>query len=179
MARSRSRRFIAYLAISADGFIARGDGSVDWLDRPDAAGDYGMREFYDTVDTVIMGRGTWDFAVAHGMPGYAGKTNYVLTHRKPRKRYDGVKFVSGDVSSLIGDLRAQRGKDVWIVGGGDVFGQCLDAGAVDEFVLHVMPTFIGEGIPLLSKKRRTVPLTLKSTKRFKDGVVMLRYAVTR
>jgi dihydrofolate reductase len=177
MARSRQRRFIAYLAISADGFISRSDGSVDWLDRPSTPGHYGMLQFYRTVDTVVMGRATWDFAVAHGQPRFEGKINYVLTNRKPRRRYDGVTFVSGDVKPLIQELRAQRGKHVWIVGGAEVFGQFLDAGAIDEFILHVIPTLIGEGIPLVSPKRRTVPMTLASSKRYADGVVRLRYVL--
>jgi dihydrofolate reductase len=75
-------------------------------------------------------------------------------------------------------LRAQKGKNIWLMGGGGIIGSFLDEGEIDEFIISVIPTFIGEGIPLIAPKRRTVPLKLLSTKKFSDGVMKLHYAVT-
>jgi len=74
-------------------------------------------------------------------------------------------------------LRAQKGKDIWMMGGGGIIGSFLDAGAIDEFIIHVIPTFIGEGIPLIAPRHRTVPLKLLAVKKFSDGVVRLHYSV--
>ena len=78
------RKIIVYIAASADGFIARPDGDVAWLDRPDAAGDYGMKAFYKTIDTVVMGRKTWSVGKRLGQASFPGVTNYVFS-RTPRK----------------------------------------------------------------------------------------------
>ena len=76
-------------------------------------------------------------------------------------------------------LRSQKGKDIWMMGGAGLIGSFLDEGEIDEFIIHVIPTFIGEGIPLIAPRHRTVPLKLLSTKKFSDGVVRLHYSVTR
>ncbi len=103
----------------------------------------------------------------------------MFTRRRRKAEADDVVFVKGAIGRFAKRLRAEKGKDVWLVGGGELFGAFLDAGAVDEFVLHVIPTFIGEGIPLLSPRRRDVRLRLRSSRTFKDGVVRLHYAVAR
>lgn len=172
------RKIIAYLATSADGFIARRDGGIEWLDRPRTAGDYGMARFYQSIDTVLIGRKTYDLAWRLGQTSYEGKTNFVFSHRRRRPR-PGVEFVQGPVAAFARRLRRVPGKDVWLVGGAGLIGSFLDAGQLDELIVHVMPTLIGDGIPLLSPRHRTVPLTLRSTRRFGDGVVRLRYAVHR
>ncbi len=176
------RRLIVYVATSADGYIARPDGDVAWLDRPGAAGDYGMSAFYKTVDTVVMGGRTWDLALALGQTGYPGKKNYVFS-RQPRRPVGpaspggDVEFVSGDVGAFAKKLRAKPGRDIWLVGGASLVGEFLDAGEIDAFIIHVMPTLIGEGIPLISPRHRSVPLALRSCRRFADGVVRLHYDV--
>jgi dihydrofolate reductase len=170
------RRIIVYIATSADGFISRPDGDVAWLDRAGTPTDYGMAAFYRTVDTVIMGGNTWDRALTLGQSGYPGKANYVFS-RKPRRQIGDVEFVSGDVGAFAGRLRAKAGKDIWLVGGADLVGSFLDAGQIDAFIMHVIPIFIGEGIPLIGPKHRSIPLGLRSCRRFADGVVRLHYDV--
>jgi dihydrofolate reductase len=177
------RRIIVYIAISADGFIARSDGSVDWLNRPRTAGDYGMSEFYKTIDTIIWGRTTFDQAVQR----FGGKVekladrrakikNYVISHR-PGPSLPGLEFVNEPLDEFAARLRAQPGKNVWIMGGGGIIGSLLDVGGVDEFIIHVIPTFIGEGIPLIAPRQRTVELELVDTKVWPDGVTKLHYKV--
>jgi dihydrofolate reductase len=174
-------KIIVRIATSADGFIARKDGSYDWLDRPRPKGDYGMPAFFRSIDTLLWGRNTYDMAIEKfgdlsGGFGFEAK-NYVLTHRIPDPRPQGVEFINEPIETFARRLRARRGKDIWIMGGGGVIAAFLDAGQIDEFHISVIPVFIGEGIPLIAPARRTAKLKLIGTKRFSDGVVQLRYAV--
>ena len=88
-----------------------------------------------------------------------------------------MTFIRDDVAAFAERLRAENGKHIWLVGGAELIGGFLDAGVVDEFVLHVIPHMIGEGIPLMSPRHRDVPLKLSSCRAFGDGVVMLHYSV--
>lgn len=174
---SAMRKIIAEVAISADGYIARKDGSVDWLDRPAPPGHYGMAAFMKSIDTILWGRRTYDFGVKMGASWIPKRIkNYVFTNRKV-KLLPGFEAVREPVPEFLKKLRATRGKNIWMMGGSALIGSFLDAGGVDEFSLHVIPVLIGEGIPLISPARRTVELKLISTKRFSDGVVHLHYKV--
>jgi dihydrofolate reductase len=178
----RERKIIVEIATSADGFIGRSDGSVDWLEG--ATGDYGMGPFYASIDTILWGRKTYDMALEFqrkGVPGSAFDTrvkNYVFTHHLPEGAAPaGVEFVNEPVKEFAARLRGEKGKDIWMMGGAGIIASFLDAGEIDEFVIHVVPTFIGEGIPLIAAGRRTVPLELISCRKFPDGVVELHYGV--
>lgn len=179
--RNRRRKVIAYLATSADGYIARRDGSVEWLDRPRPKGNYGMAAFFRSIDTILWGRKTYE--VALGFTGGRGVgfgsrvKNYVFSRRPPKRHTADVEFVREPLRSFAKRLRATPGKDVWVMGGAGLIGSLLDAGEIDEFLVHVIPTFIGEGIPLVAPRHRLVPLRLLSIRRFSDGVVRLHYAV--
>ena len=181
VAARRKRKLIAYLATSADGFIARRDGGVEWLDRPRPRGNYGMADFFRSIDTVLWGRKTYE--VALGFTGGKGVSygmrtkNYVFSRRPPKKHPADVEFVREPLRKFIRRLRETPGKDVWIMGGGGLWGSLLDAGGIDELVIHVVPVLIGDGIPLLSPHRRLVRLRLLSAKRFSDGVVRHHYVV--
>ena len=178
------RKIIVHIAVSADGFIARKDGGIDWLDRPPPKGvDYGLARFYKSIDTILYGRKTYDVAVKFVERGMQIPTdervrNYVFSRRRPPKKIlPGFEFVKEPIKKFTKRLRAQKGKDIWMMGGGGIIASFLDVGGLDEFVLSVIPVFIGEGIPLIAPKRRTVPLKLVSTKKFPDGVVQLHYQV--
>lgn len=173
------RKIIAYLATSANGFIARPDGDVGWLDRPRPKGNYGYAAFDRSVDTVVMGRKTYDFMVGFGQHNVPGKQTYVFSRHPPPPTPPDVAFVSHDVRGFARRLRRQRGRTVWHMGGGELIGAFLDAGALDELIIHVVPVLIGEGIPLLDPRRREIRLTLKGSRRFADGVVRLHYLVGR
>jgi dihydrofolate reductase len=173
------RKIIVYVATSADGFIARPDGDVGWLDRPRPKGNYGMAAFYKSVDTVLMGRKTYEVALKFGQEFYTGKKNYVFSRRRRRAAAPGVEFVSGPIGDFARELCGGEGKDVWLVGGGGLTASFLDEGLIDEFIVHVVPVFIGEGIPLVGPRRRSVPLRLLSSRAYPDGVVRLHYSVTR
>lgn len=173
------RKIIVYVATSADGYIARPDGDVAWLNYPRTAGDYGMAAFYRTVDTVVMGRKTYDLALTLGQKSYPGKKNYVFSRTPHPGRTPDVEFVGENVARFARRLRATKGKDIWLVGGADLAAAFLDEGEVDEFILHVTPTFIGEGIPLLAPRHRKIALTLLSSRSWPDGVVRLHYSIRR
>lgn len=178
------RKIIVYIATSADGFIARKDGAVDWLDRPRPKGNYGMAEFWHSIDTILMGRKTYDMAVkfikeGKATPGmFHGITHYVFSRKPPKKAIEGFEFVKEPIKKFAHRLRNQKGKNIFMLGGAGIIGSFLDEGELDEFVISVIPVFIGEGIPLIAPSCRTTPLTLLSTKKFSDGVVKLHYAVT-
>jgi dihydrofolate reductase len=179
-----TRKIIVYIATSADGFIARKDGVVDWLDRPRPKGNYGMGEFYDSVDTILLGRKTYDFVVQFLKEGksvpksHHEPKHYAFSRHPPRKVLPGFEFVKEPIKTFAKRLRTEKGKDIWMMGGGGIIASFLDEGAIDEFIIHVIPTFIGEGIPLIAPRHRTVPLKLLSVKKFSDGVVRLHYAVS-
>jgi len=180
------RKIIVHIATSADGFIARKDGGIDWLNRPAPKGvDYNLAAFYKSIDTILYGRKTYDVAVGFvekGMqiPTDEGVRNYVFSRRRsPKKILPGFEFVKEPIKKFTKRLRAQKGKNIWMMGGGGIIAAFLDAGEIDEFVISVIPVFIGEGIPLIGLGHRTVSLKLVSTKKFSDGVVQLHYQVTR
>jgi dihydrofolate reductase len=173
----RKRKFIVYVAVSADGFIARPDGSVDWLDRPRPKGNYGMGAFYRSIDTCVLGRKTYDLSVRFGMAeGYTGKKNYVFSRTLSKAASPKVSIVSEDLPVFAERLRLEKGRDIWLVGGAELIAAFLDSGQVDEFIIHVIPKMIGEGIPLVAARHRDLGLKLLATKSFPDGVVKLHYA---
>jgi dihydrofolate reductase len=182
----RQRKIIVYIATSADGFIARPDGSVDWLDRESPKGNYGMGAFYKSIDTILWGRKTYDVALDFQKKGIAGSAfdtkvkNYVFTRSQPQSPAPaGVEFVNEPIKGFATRLRKKKGKDIWMMGGADIIASFLDEGEIDEFILHVIPTFIGEGIPLIAPARRTMPLKLITCAKFTDGVVKLHYGVSK
>jgi len=180
------RKIIVYIATSADGYIARPDGDVEWLNRRPRRVDYGMRAFYRTIDTILWGRKTYDWLVDYynrtGRKGEMFDTklaNYVFSKKPPQRDTPGVEFVSEPVKAFAQRLRAAPGKHIWMMGGGELIASFLDAGEIDEFDIHVIPTLIGEGIPLVAPGHRDVALRLRSAKKYPDGVVRLRYEVAR
>jgi dihydrofolate reductase len=180
------RKIIVYIATSADGYIARPDGDVKWLNRHPSTADYGMTRFYSSIDTILWGRKTYDWALAyHKKKGSKGGifdaklANYVFSRKPPKRVAPGVEFVCEPVKKFAERLRATPGKHIWMMGGGGLIASFLDAGEIDEFDIHVIPTFIGEGIPLVEPRHRDVPLRLRSARKYADGVVRLRYEVVR
>lgn len=179
------RKIIVYIATSADGYIARPDGDVDWLNRPRTAGDYGMRAFYRSIDTILWGRKTYEVALGFQKKGIKGAEfdarvrNYVFSHEPLEQTAPGVELVKEPIPMFAKQLRTMPGKNIWMMGGAGIIASFLDERQIDEFIIHVIPTFIGEGIPLVQPRHRDIPLALKSLRRFSDGVVRLHYEVAR
>ena len=180
------RKIIVYIATSADGYIARPDGDVEWLDRRPSKVDYGIKKFSPTIDTILWGRKTYDWLLNYYKQ--RGKTkglfdtklaNYVFSRNPPRQPAPGVQFESGRVKAFAQRLRASPGKQIWMMGGAGLIASFLDAGEIDEFDIHVIPVFIGKGVPLVAPRHRDIPLHLRSLKKYSDGVVRVRYEIAR
>ena len=99
--------------------------------------------------------------------------------RYRRRRFRASSLLLEPVKEFAAKLRSEKGKDIWMMGGASIIGSFLDAGEIDEFVMNVIPVFIGEGIPLIAPRHRTVPLKMIASKAFKDGVMMLHYGVSQ
>ena len=180
------RKIIVYVATSADGYIARPDGDVEWLNRLPHTADHGMAAFYRTIDTILMGRKTYDWALAYWKK--MGKkdgmfdtkvVNYVFSRKPPKKPAPGVKFVKEPVKAFAQRLRATPGKHIWMMGGGGLIASFLDAGEIDEFDIHVIPVLIGKGIPLVAPRHRDILLRLRAARKYPDGIVRLHYDMAR
>lgn len=175
---TKRRNVIVHIATSADGYIARTDGDLEWLtSRPAPEGFYGMNAFMKSIDTIILGRKTYDLSLRLGAKFDSSRYIVFSRHAPPADAHSSVEFVNGAIGPFISRLREQPGKDVWLMGGGELIASFLDAQAIDEFVISVVPVFIGDGIPLIARRHRHVPLELLSSERFEDGLVQLHYRV--
>ena len=178
---TRRRKVIVHIATSADGYIARSDGDLEWLtSRPAPKGFYGINAFMKSVDTTVLGRRTYEVSLRMGAKFDSRTRNLVCSrHPRPADATSEVEFVNDAIGPLVRRLRAQPGKDIWLMGGGEIIASFLDAQAIDEFAVSVVPVFIGDGIPLIARRHRHVPLELSSVDRFEDGVVQLHYRVPK
>lgn len=182
----KPRKIVARMAVSADGYIARPNGDVSWLDHRRPKGNYEIGEFFKTIDTILWGRKTYDKGIEMGMQarmkaaGFGPEIkNYVFSHQPQKSCEPGFEWVTEPIKTFAQRLRAQPGKDIWMMGGGGIIASFLDEGEIDEFSINLVPILIGEGIPLVEPRHRTVPLKLVSSKTFPDGVVHLNYRVDR
>jgi len=176
---TNQRNVIVHIATSADGYIARTDGGVEWLtSRPAPAGFYGIDAFMQSIDTKVLGRKTYEASLRMGAKfGSKQRTIVFSRHPRPNDAPPTVEFTDEAIGVFLNRLRKSDGKDIWLMGGGEIIASFLDAQAIDEFVISVVPIFIGDGIPLIARRHLHVPLSLRSTERFEDGLVQLRYAV--
>jgi len=178
---TKRRKVIVHIATSADGYIARSDGDLEWLtSRPAPKGFYGMNAFMRSVDTKVLGRKTYEVSLRMGAKFDSQSRHIVFSrHPPPADAPSGVEFVNDAIGPFVSRLREQPGKDIWLMGGGEIIASFLDAQAIDEFVISVAPVFIGDGIPLMARRDRHMPLDLCSSDRFEDGVVQLHYRVRK
>ena len=163
------RKIILYIATSSDGFIARENGSVDWLDKYNNTGyDYGFDEFNKRFETVIVGNTT-----QKQFPNkYTGKTCYIFSNI-PRDNDENLIYVSGDVKKVIKDTNPKG--NIWLVGGADLVNQFIKYDLIDEYIITIMPEEIGSGIPLFKDSNFTSKLNNVKTKNFGD-VIQLIYS---
>lgn len=173
-------RCSVFIATSLDGFIARPDGTIDWLSVVERPGeDYGFGEFFASVDALVMGRKTWEVALGFPEWPYAGKRVVVMS-RHPRTPRHGETFHAGSPDELVAALAADGVRHVY-VDGGVTIRAFLKAGLIDELTLSLIPVLLGSGIPLFGDGVSETGLSLQSSRGFESGLVQLRYgvAVTR
>jgi dihydrofolate reductase len=180
-------RVTIHMAASLDGFIARKDGSVDWLEIADRfeSGEVmtpeSVAEFLLTIDCYVMGSRTYETALdfeARGMGwAYGDKPTFVLTRRELRRTRNNVEFWAGDLRRLVEERLRQDFRSIWFVGGGAVSGECLRRGLADEVRYSILPIVIGDGVAFFEGLDRDVALHLLEVKAYQSGTVALRYQV--
>lgn len=165
MSEPNPRKVILYLAQSLDGFIAEEDGSTAWLAALNSAeADNAYQEFYRGVDTVVMGRKTYQQSLQRaGTYPYQEKQGYVFS-KTLHDTDDRTTVVAGNVSEFIRQLKSEPGQNIWLVGGADIFTELLKAQLVDELILTIAPVLLGDGVSLVSTNLTDIPLTLKQTR---------------
>ena len=171
------RKVVLYIAQSLDGYIAKKDGDISWLSVVERENqDYGYKEIIESVDTVIMGRKTYEKVLTFGIEfPHKDKKCYVLT--KTKKEPEGnIQFYSGDVNGLIKSIREEAGKDIFIDGGAEVVGEFLAGDLIDEFVISIIPILIGGGTSLFKETYTERKLNLIYSKAYESGLVQLKYA---
>jgi dihydrofolate reductase len=175
------------MAASLDGFVARKDGRVDWLETSDefAGGDTmdpGFVEaFLKTIDCYVMGSRTYETALSFEAQGlgwaYGDTPTFVLTSRVLPRTRDTVEFYSGDLAQFVNGRLRPAFRTIWFVGGSVVSAECLRLGLADEVRYSILPILIGDGIPFFENLGSDIPLHLAEVKAYKSGMVELRYAV--
>ena len=176
----RARKITLYIAASLDGFIARRDGSIDWLPTEAGPEDYGYQEFLAGIDTVVMGRKTYDLARRRDGPEpFAGRRGVVFSRRRAGQRDGRTRFIGDDPADTVRELRMKRGRGIWLVGGGEIARECLEAGLVNEVVLTLVPVLLGDGLPLFLPRAGTTWLHLRGSRSFPNGLVQLTYETRR
>ena len=178
-----------HMAASLDGFIARKDGRVDWLETSDEFVDGDTMDpafveaFLKTIDCYVMGSRTYETALRFEAQGfgwsYGDKPTFVLTTRDLPRNRDTVEFYSGDLAQFVNERLRPAFRSIWFVGGGAVSAECLRRGLADEVRYSILPILIGDGIPFFDKLDRDVALHLAEVKAYKSGMVELRYEVQK
>jgi dihydrofolate reductase len=178
-----------HMAASLDGFIARTNGAVDWLETSDEfldgdTMDPGFVEaFLETIDCYVMGSRTYETALSFEAKGlgwaYGDKPTFVLTRRDLPRTRDTVELYSGDLAELVNERLRPTFHTIWFVGGGALCGECLRLGLADEVRYSILPILIGDGIPFFEKLDRDITLHLAEVKAYRSGMVELRYEVRR
>lgn len=166
------RKIKLFIACSIDGYIARKDNGLDWL-FSDA--DYGYTEFYESIDTTLMGYKTYEQILTFEAFPMQDKANIVFTRRDDRTPDTHVSFVSGDICAFTAKLKEQPGKDIWLVGGGEVITALNHAGLIDEYIISYHPIILGDGIPLFLKDSIETHLGLVSATPYPSGLVQMHY----
>lgn len=180
-------RVTLHMAASLDGYIARRDGRVDWMETSDEFPDGDpldpefVASFLTSIDCYVMGSRTYETALGFEAQGlgwaYGDTPTVVLTTRDLPRRHPSVEFFSGDLTHLINNDLRPRFRHIWVAGGGVVAGQCLRLGLVDEVSYTILPILIGEGISFFETLDRDVSLHLAGVRAYRSGMVELRYQV--
>jgi dihydrofolate reductase len=175
------RKVKLYIASSLDSYIASDNGSIEWL-FSDA--DYGYTKFYDSIDTILVGRKTYDQSLTFEEYPYKGKKVYVFTRNaeveKKKKTLD-VEYIDDDIPNFVRRLVQQPvgNNDIWLLGGGEIVSILLNADLVDEIILSVHPIILGKGIPLFSNINKRVNLRLLESIPFESGLEQLCYRILK
>jgi dihydrofolate reductase len=186
---SAESRVTIHMVASLDGFIARKDGRVDWMEVEDSfEGGVTLTpefiaEFLTTIDCYVMGSRTYETALGFEAKGYGwsygDKPTFVLTHRTLPKTRETVEFYGGDLPKLVNERLKPTFRSIWVVGGGAVSSDCLRLGLADEVRYSIMPVLIGDGIPFFGALEKDIALHLVEVKAYTSGMIALRHDVRK
>lgn len=160
-----------FIATSLDGYIATKNESIQWLENIEGEGDNSYLSFYEEIDTVIMGNKTYQWLESQNLSEfpYQGKDCYVFS-RKETGSDENVIFVNDDVERFIQMLQNKEGRDIWIVGGGELLSSFIEQDLIDEYIITVAPIILGEGIPLFKAGSSSISLSLIGTQKFNQFI---------
>jgi dihydrofolate reductase len=165
-------------ANSLDNYFARPDHAVDWLLWGEEAAAV-MTDYWKTIDTVLMGRKTYEVAVKMGQEGgaYPGVKTYVLSRTLPEGSREGITVIRRDAAEFVRELKEGDGGDICLMGGGELARSLFEAGLIDEIGFNIHPVLLGAGIPLFHPMSRQIDLELVECRAFKNGCVYVMYRV--
>ena len=173
------RKIVLQLAVSLDGYIEGPNGEFDWCFTDQ---DYGMSAFFKRIDSVFMGRKSYELAESmhadETVPGFPKLDQYVFSNTLKTIK-EGSVLVSGDIKAEIKKIKRRKGKDIWLFGGADLISSLMDLQLVDEIILAVHPVILGSGKALFKDIQERTWLTLTDHKVYPNGLVFLTYTVTR
>ncbi|TAF11008.1 MAG: dihydrofolate reductase [Nostocales cyanobacterium] len=169
------RKILLFIAASLDGYIASKSGNVDWLFTDQ---DYGYSDFFNSIDTLIMGNKTYQQVLGFGEYPYPGKKAFVFSKMQHGEQDDHVKFVGEDLEKFVKNLRLSSGSNIWLVGGSQLINYFLEHGFLDEIILAIHPIILGEGIPLFWQNSQiSQRLDLIHVKSYSSGLLQVSYQV--
>jgi dihydrofolate reductase len=167
------RKLILYSAASLDGYIAGTNHEIDWLF---ADSDYGYASFYDSIDTTVSGYNTYKLSLTFDSFPYPDKNNFVFSRHHSHSENSPVNFITGDPVEFVKKLKAKSGKDIWLVGGGQINTLMLNARLIDELIISIHPVILGKGIPLFAGLPGKCDFFLAGTKSYPDGLLQVTYS---
>ncbi len=166
------RKVILFTAVSLDSYIARTQGEVDWLLTDN---DYGYHDFYQAIDTTLMGHNTYKQILSWGKFPYREKINYVFSRIHTQPVHHSISFINNAIPDFVNQLKAKPGKNIWLVGGSQINTMLLNNNLIDEMILAVHPIILGQGIPLFTQPAKTTVLNLQTSQIFARGLVQMSY----
>jgi dihydrofolate reductase len=171
-----NRKVIVFIAMSLDGYIAGDGDDLSFLSIVEQQGeDYGYHAFVDSIDTVIIGRKTYDWVCKQGIIPHEDKSLYILT-RNPQLSNTSSRYYSGDLSELMMRLRSEQGKHIFCDGGAELIDSLLHLKMIDECIISIIPTVLGKGIPLF-RNQHDITFNLLDSVSFSSGLVQVHYAL--
>ena len=173
------RQVLLYIAASLDGKIARNDDSLDWLPPGEnATTDYGYKEMLDSVDVLLMGRTTYEICLTLGEWHYKGKTTYVFSRKAGPEMIPETELINEDPVAFVQRLKEQPGKNIWLVGGGEIIRLLHDAGLIDKYMIATIPVMLGQGIELFPNINREQKLVVTYNQNYEE-LIMTHYEISK
>jgi dihydrofolate reductase len=173
------RKISLFIAMSLDGYIAKPDGDISFLDEMNQDGeDYGYNSFIESVDTVILGRKTYDKILSMGIESPYGDRDVLVLTRSPKDNSGKTTFYSGNLKELVTTLKCKPGKTIYCDGGAEIISQLMYENLIDEMTISIIPVLLGEGIRLFGSNFQEKKIKLMESKTFKKGLVQFHYILT-